>query len=250
MTILVGVKCSDGIVIGADSIATSTMGPNPLVQLVSNDKLQLVGNLGIVGSTGSVGLSQRLKAVLDKLWTAGTHRNDAIAYMAQVAKLTIDDFANTGVQRTQHGGVGFGALHGMIVGGKPYLFEFDTVGFQPEIKQGRRFSVAIGSGQLLADPFLAFVSRVLWEDVEPDVEMAKVGVYWVLDHTIKYAPGGVGEPIRLAVLKQVGRDWQAELLDDTQEQAQFIQELESRICPRDSIECATASEPPTLGKAK
>lgn len=244
MTILVGVKCKDGIVIGADSVATSTMGHNPLVQILSNDKLQLIGNHGIMASTGSVGLSQRLKAVLDKLWTAGTSRNDPVQYMSEVAKLTIQDFANTMLQRTPQGGIGFGALLAMIIQSKPYLFEFGTTDFQPEMKQGKLFAVSIGSGQLLADPFLAFVSRVLWENTEPTVEMAKVGVYWVLDHTIKYAPGGVGEPIRLGVLKQTDGQWKAELLEDTQEQAQFIQELESKICPKEQVESATTSEPP------
>jgi hypothetical protein len=51
---------------------------------------------------------------------------------------------------------------------------------------------------MLADPFLAFVSKLLWKSKMPTVEEAKLGVYWVLDHTLKLAPGKVGPPIRLA----------------------------------------------------
>ncbi|MDB5713028.1 MAG: hypothetical protein JWO15_425 [Sphingomonadales bacterium] len=248
MTILVGVKCKDGIVIGADSIATSAMGFNPLVQLLSNDKLQKVGNYGIMASTGSVGLSQRFKAILDAQWTAGNHtKSDPVKYMSEIAQLMVADCNATGVPRSNHGGLGFGALLAMIIKNKPYLIEFGTSDFQPEIKQGRLFSVAIGGGQVLADPFLAFVSRVLWEDAEPTVEMAKIGVYWVLDHTIKYAPGGVGEPIRLGVVRQINGQWTSEILDDAQEQAQFIQELESNICPKKSVDAAPATAVPTLG---
>jgi hypothetical protein len=39
-----------------------------------------------------------------------------------------------------------------------------TYDFQPEIKRGKLFFVSMGSGQPLADPFLAFVKRVLWKD--------------------------------------------------------------------------------------
>jgi hypothetical protein len=37
---------------------------------------------------------------------------------------------------------------------------------------------------MLADPFLAFINRVLWKGVLPTIEMGRLGVYWTLDHTI------------------------------------------------------------------
>lgn len=247
MTVLVGVKCTDGVVIGADSMATSSMGPNRLIQLLSNDKVQLIGNMGIMASTGSVGLSQRFKAVLDSIWRTGK-RDDSISYMNDVTAQTLNDFGKTHLQSHPPHGIGFGALHAMIIKGQPYLFEFGTTDFQPEIKQGKLFAVSLGSGQLLADPFLAFVSRVLWKEQEPTVRMAKVGVYWVLDHTIQYAPGGVGKPIKLAVLEKTdGVNWQASVLDDTQEQAQYIKELEEKITLDEPMEGAIATEPPTPG---
>jgi hypothetical protein len=53
---------------------------------------------------------------------------------------------------------------------------------------------------MLADPFLAFVCRVLWSNKMPTADDGKFGVYRVLDHTIKHAPGHVGYPICLATL--------------------------------------------------
>jgi hypothetical protein len=64
-----------------------------------------------------------------------------------------------------------------------------TYDFQPEIKRGKLFFVSMGSGQPLADPFLAFVKRVLWKDQTPTVDAAKIGVYWALSHTIDCASG-------------------------------------------------------------
>ena len=51
----------------------------------------------------------------------------------------------------------------------PFLAEFGTTDFQPEIKTGKLFFVSMGSGQMLANPFLAFVCRVLWDSKMPDV---------------------------------------------------------------------------------
>ena len=213
MTILVGVKCTDGIVIGVDSIATSAHGRNPLVQIVSNDKLQLVGNKGLLAATGSVGLAQRIHLIADKMWTDRKYSGGAMKVATEFTAASVADFASTNVQMSQQHGLGFGALLGMVIDNKPELIEFGTTDFQPEIKQGNLFAVSMGSGQILADPFLAFVSRVLWHGKMPDVKLGKAGVFWVLDHTIKYAPGGVGEPIKLGVLQKMHgtcrRNWRS-----------------------------------------
>jgi hypothetical protein len=102
--------------------------------------------------------------------------------------------------------------------------------------------LSMGSGQILADPFLAFISRVLWRASMPDVKIATLGVYWALAHAIKYAPGGIGEPIRVAVLRRQNGTWKATLVeeDELQEQAQHIDAIEERIgrYPADIIESA------------
>ena len=80
----------------------------------------------------------------------------------------------------------------------------------------------------------------------PDVDRGKFGVYWVLAHTIKLAPGKVGPPIRLATLRQVDGTWVARE-QDTQETAQYIDELERHIgqfAPEATIEEAKAEAVP------
>src|SRR5207244_4889228 len=109
-------------------------------------------------------------------------------------------------------GVNFGALLAMVVQDIPYLVEFDSVGFQPELKEGKHFYVTMGSGQVLADPFLAFIKRVLWKETMPDVERAKIGVYWELKHTCGQAVGMVGGDLKLGVLRKQGGDWKASVL--------------------------------------
>jgi 20S proteasome alpha/beta subunit len=58
VTVLVGVRCSDGVVIGADGIATSSMGAAPLIHLEADPKIRLFSDTVIMATTGSVGYAQ------------------------------------------------------------------------------------------------------------------------------------------------------------------------------------------------
>jgi hypothetical protein len=82
------------------------------------------------------------------------------------------------------------------------------------------------------------------------VDEAKLGVYWVLEHTIKLAPGKVGPPIRLATLRMTEGKWIA-AEQDTQEFSQYVEELENHIGKfiRAPVEEAAASPPPAVPAA-
>jgi hypothetical protein len=247
MTVLVGVRCSDGIVVGADSIATSAMGPNPLVHLQSNSKTTIFGQRIIVAATGAVGLAQRLTSHVEQAINGGVFGNLNVRdCTTNISKRFLTDCQNSLVQNHPQHGLRFGALLAAVIQGEPCLVEYGTLDFQPEIKKEKLFFVSMGSGQMLADPFLAFIGRVLWKDQPPTVEQGKFGVYWALSHAIKLAPGGVGLPINLATLSRENNNWIAKTLPDTQEQAQYIEELEGHIgaFARNTIEEAETTPPP------
>lgn len=146
-----------------------------------------------------------------------------------ISRRLLIDFNNSCVPTHPHHGLGFGAMIAAPIKGEPCLVEYATNNFQPEFKKDKLFYVSMGSGQPLADPFLAFVSRVLWKDELPDLELGKFGVYWTLSHTIRLAPGMVGPPIKIAVLREDNGAWVASLSEETQEAAQFVAGLEERI---------------------
>lgn len=250
MTVLVGVKCTDGVVIGADSMATSTHGPASLLQ-TQTDKIQIIAGEVIVAGSGSVGLIQRFTNVVDELWKNEEVKRNMWSCIKSISAATITDFKSTGVPFKQppHGlGFGFGSLLAAPIEGEARLVEYGEADVQPELKDEKPIFVSMGSGQMLAEPFVAFVSRVLWDDGVPDVQAAMFGVYWALDHTIKYAPGGVGEPIRMALLKEENREWNARVLDDDelQEKAQHINQIERRIAryPKEVLQEPQATPPP------
>lgn len=66
MTLIVGIKSKEGIVLAADGAATlGSMGNRTVIQSVK--KLSTIQDKIIVGVSGSVGLSQRINGVVDKL---------------------------------------------------------------------------------------------------------------------------------------------------------------------------------------
>ena len=65
MTLIAGIKCSDGIVLGADGAATyGVRGQSTIRQPVKN-KLKIIADSIVIGTAGPVGLGQRLAGSLE-----------------------------------------------------------------------------------------------------------------------------------------------------------------------------------------
>jgi Proteasome subunit len=230
MTIIVGVRCTDGVVVGSDSIATSAAGPTPVMQIGSNNKIEIFDGKIIVATTGSVGYKQRLQIIVRQAVNGGVFNNFKKDRLCQhISSKLLLDLQSSLAPRHPTMGFMFGAIMATVIDNSPCLIEFSTTDFQHEFKEHKLFFVSMGSGQPLADPFLAFVSRVLWKDTLPDVKLGRFGLYWVLAHTIKHAPGLVGDPICLATLSKPANEWMAAETTDDQEAAEFIASVEARI---------------------
>lgn len=225
MTVLVGVKCTDGVVIGADSAATSAAGPVHLLKMVS-DKIEIVGGRVIVAGTGQIGLGQRFAKIVGDAHDAKLFQGRQVDVARQLSAAGVNDFGATGATKGQ-----YGALVAAPMEDEGCLIEFAVPDFQPEMKTKKLNFVAMGSGQMLAEPFVSFVARTFWQSKMPDVQSAIFGVHWALSHTIMCAPGGVGDPIAIATLTKQKKEWRAELLSDEilGEQAQHIAAIEDVI---------------------
>ena len=87
---------------------------------------------------------------------------------------------------------------------------------------------AIGSGQFIADPFLAFLRRMFWNDRPPSLGDGIFATAWTLQHAIESAPSGIAEPIQIMVIDKSG---QARELAH----AQLKEHTESRTHAEDSL---------------
>ncbi|MFI4973242.1 MAG: hypothetical protein ACHP84_01740 [Caulobacterales bacterium] len=212
MTVLVGVKCSDGVVIGADGMITTVNGTVPLVQ-VNTGKIEVIDDEVIVAGSGATGLTQRFAGIARSNWAARLRGMTALDCAMTLSGLMVQNFKATGALLNGARGYGAGALMAAVVEDRAELIEFSPVDMQPELKSDTLHIVAMGSGQYLAEPFMAFVSRVLWNGEAPTVEDATFGVYWGLFHAIEVSPGGIGRPISLGVVRREAGAWAARLLE-------------------------------------
>ncbi len=196
MTVLVGILCTDGVVVGADSSSTYSNGQMPIIEQPTT-KLHLVGNHTIWAGTGSVGLGQRFEFELaNQLTKADPRRTPRHDTALGICKSVRNNFASTGVNQGQ-----FGALVAFPCSDKHWhLVEFAITDMQPEFKTKDAWFVSMGSGQVLVDPFLALLRSAFFQNQQPTVAEGKLAAMWALQHAIEINPGGIQSPARIAVL--------------------------------------------------
>jgi len=210
MTAIVGVYCSDGVVIGTDSSATFTAGQTRTIEQPT-DKLHITGGSVIVAGTGAVGMTQRFCQVVENAWSNKQFQGSPIEIGKLLSKNAQEDFVSTGAPKGK-----YGALVAFPCKKQPYLSEFEVEHFQPELKTESLWYVSMGSSQHITDPFLGLMRDVFWREGCPTVRQAVFSVTWALDHAVQLNPGGVNEPVRIAVLERSKGDLAARILDEVE----------------------------------
>jgi len=210
MTIIIGLLCQDGVVIGSDSSATFASGNTRTIEQQIK-KVCIIDEHLIVAGTGQVGLGQRFQAVVENYWRAGSFRNKSdIDAVKELSGLGIKDFVSTHVKTGQ-----YGALFAFAANGSFGLCEFALNDFQPELKTADSlWYVSMGSGQVITDPFLGLMRKVFWKDKPPRISEGIFAVYWALEHTIELNPGGINGPIQIGILSRASKGFKARLLEE------------------------------------
>jgi len=122
----------------------------------------------------------------------------------------------------------------MVVGTEPVLISFDQQG-APELTSEQLPFVCLGSGQRLADPFVAFLKSVFWDQGQyPSLADGIMAATWTVDQCIQIAPGGLGEPVRVFTLSRptVGGQFEARELDQTELAETFQAIADARLALR------------------
>lgn len=216
MTLLVGVLCNDGVVIGADSAATmGSLGQMTVRQ--PTVKVEIVHGQALIATSGPVGLGQRLAGEFGDVLaqnriSANTKPYKAMAalrssFMPHIAaEMEAAKIAApvVGPQASQASAIS-ATLLAMSLDGRPRLFQFDHQGAPEEATPSLPW-VCLGSGQMIADPFMAFLRGTFWEDGKlPTIAEGMFAVVWTLEQSIDVSPAFLARPIRLFTLTQDGR---------------------------------------------
>ena len=182
MTLIVGIKCKDGVVLGADSAATlgNTLGLSTVIE--STSKLRVIERKMIVGVSGPTGLGQLYVDRVEKLCKSGLLRRDGVNKLEDAMSIIRDGLfedAQVAYKLAAMGAHVVGAniaqvsvLHSTLmalpIAGKAELIQFDYQ-CQPDAATPELPYISIGSGQALADPFLAFLRRIFWPGTFPPI---------------------------------------------------------------------------------
>ena len=206
MTLIVGIRCSDGVVIGTDSAMTfGITHQQSTIEQPIRRKIDVIDDKIIIAGTGPIGLGQRFTEMTKLLWENKAFRNKSIFEIGRlISHNTIKDFDST----FQKVGA-FGALTAMPNQTKAELIEFSLADFQPEVKSEINWYASMGSGQHVADPLLGFVRTVFWGDEAPSCKEGIFATTLVLKLACSMTPYGVAGPIQMATLCKIKKEYKA-----------------------------------------
>lgn len=255
MTLLVGILCKDGVVMGSDSAATfGSMGRHTIGQQ-EVQKVQCLTDRILFSATGSIGMGQLIANLLQSNYDTNKLQNfksaeQAMGDIGTKIGALVKPFLESGQLLRSLIGDASGSLCKCLVAlpikDKPELFEFDFNG-APERKTMHIPFVALGTGQPIADPFLAFLRRVLWNDREPTLAEGRLVAAWTIQHVIGTNPGGVAGHVQLATLASGTKGYSCSLLeeDNILEHAGQAEAAERAMVMRLRNEDTAASPPPS-----
>lgn len=239
MTVVVAFLCSDGAVVAADSMLTSSMGPLPVAHHTGR-KVTVLDGHQVFAFAGDQGQGARFQILANGSHTMIAGTQHPIDYPLILTQSLMQQFHSTGIGGAINVNTVLAFLHNS--GHQCCVFEG---AIQPRLLDPHHFYVAIGSGKLAADPFLRFLADTFCQDGQPNVREAVFLATWTVEHVIHTNPGGVAGPIRVAVLEaDVSGGLTARELPDTEieEHRQAIESAGQALRAwRDSIQSGAAA---------
>ena len=105
VTLIVGIRCSGGVVIGSDSAITFAAGPQTLtIQQRSSAKIEVIDDSLIVAGTGALGMGQRFTDITRQLSQSQQHKTaKSLDIGRTLSAAASQDFANTGAPASSYG---------------------------------------------------------------------------------------------------------------------------------------------------
>lgn len=207
MTVAVGFYCDDGLVIGADSMLTPSVG-GLSVGHHKGEKVHILTGQQIFAFAGDQGQAARFQIMADGAHAIPAGVGHPIEYPLTLSTSIIQQFQNTGIG----GNINVNTLLGFSRLGAAHLCVFEGP-LQPRLLDAQHYYVALGSGKLSADPFLRFLVDIFCTAGPPSVSEATLLTTWAIQHVIDTNPGGVAGPIKIAVLeKDFAGNWLARQL--------------------------------------
>lgn len=258
MTLLIGIRCKDGIVLAADGAATLGTISEVTAQQRTIKKLTIHHNSSVViGTAGPVGIGQRVRAVVEEGFKNGNYTGRIEMVAGQMRALmwrvvlpevqAMRELRNAAPDGAARGDATMNTLLAFAVDGIPQLVQFDAA-CSPTIADDELPFVSLGSGQSIADHFLAFIRRVLWHDAVPTLALGVFSALWTLRHVITTNAVGIQDPVQVVTLSMEGPNFIARELTKAEltDHAGSVDSVEQTVWDWGTqFSTAPATAPPT-----
>ncbi len=202
MTVVVGIYCSDGVVIAADSALT-------IGSVIEESYLKKIACLSedlVVGFAGDLGFAQRFRQVAKDFWDSPARRKLAVNDFHKITEAFsvngIDEFLkyirpNDPINIPSTVVVGFAHYK------KHHLIMLPAGNFQPSVINENLPFCSLGSGHYLTNPFLSFIKKVFWKGEPcPKVPLGIFSAVMAMNLAVDLNSGGINAPIHIAVLEK------------------------------------------------
>lgn len=203
MTIVVCIKCKDGVVIAADSMLTIGEMQQP------GQKVHTINDRQLFAFAGDLSLAERFRAFA-AMQNEG-NLDDKLYYASHIAGLVGQNFANTGIDPTK---ANLATILVHEYRGNIEACEF--LGINHRYLDEHHFTSILGSGVGAALPFLNFLLETFTDNRQPSIADGKLFATWSVRYAISRLAGGVGGDIDLATAEREnsGKWVFRQLLDD------------------------------------
>ncbi len=243
MTIIVGIKCENGVVIVCDGAASyATAEGTPTIKQPTK-KLVILGDGLILGVSGAVSLHQCFQQEIEAYIVK--YKGWKPRYFQSADELR--KFANGQLFPHVRDAVDRAKATGAVIKSAPVdAFQHSILAFAPkagdvclaqimpscqvELASDDLPFIAVGSGQPAADPFLAFIRRLLWTDHKPSLSEGILAALWAVKHVIDVQPGMVAPPYQIMTLEiSKGSLVATDKSDALAEHMEMIETIEKKI---------------------
>jgi len=239
VSLIVGICCTDGLVLGADDAANFGTVSHPTIR-TAYKKIRIVSDVAAISVASTTGVLQQYEDVLASNLAGDTLR--AIRPVQAMNRLR-DGFVETANVQFQVATLiqheaGTRAWESCVaevlvateVAGAYRLYHFDAHLAPQEVTPELPF-IAIGSGRLTADPFIAHLRRIYYPERNPDLALGVMTAAWVLKHAEETGAPGVGKGRQIVTLQGYGETRRVQQLtrEQLQEAYEFIDRTEESM---------------------
>jgi 20S proteasome alpha/beta subunit len=211
MTVVVGIYCSDGVVIAADSALTI----GSVIEQSYAKKVACISDDLIVAFAGDLGFAQRFRQVAKDIWGQDKQNLRAEDFHKLIEAFSIGGISEhiKYIRPTDPINISTECIIGFSHCNRHHLSVFQNGSFQPIVINENRPFHSLGSGHYLTNPFLHFIKEVFWEGKScPKLPTGIFSALMAMNLAVELNAGGINAPIHIAVLENTENGYKCRIL--------------------------------------